>query len=371
MRPDDPHYAKLRAGYRRLVRILPTQGPNEELCFETSIRHTSGSYSAISYSWGDPTPSHSIIVDGHERLIAKNLWQFLQQTNTKHTNLRHTTSQQHFYQHWLWIDALSIDQSDARERTHQVGIMSEIFRGANQVISWLGPAYDNSDHVMTTIAAYTSAEQLSNHPTLTQVELSEAICSLCERPYWKRLWVFQEMRPAWKLYLRCGEITMTWDEFTLLWRVIMDIEMTDEDRSTRLYQSLATRMMTLRSNPIDSSLWNLLKETRDLECADQRDRVYALLGVATSGHEDIEADYDTKVTPLRLAHMTLQNKYAIRPPTALNTILMDCNLIEDVFRMHRGTMLRYRRRNASGRFDSEARTIWYWLDSMYLLLQNE
>lgn len=64
-----------------------------------------------------------------------------------------------------------------------------------------------------------------------------------------------------------------------------------EDASERLRQSLATRMMTLRTKPMDFSLGNLLKETRNLECADRRDRVYALLNFATQGHEDIEADY--------------------------------------------------------------------------------
>jgi hypothetical protein len=146
----------------------------------------------------------------------------------------------------------------------------------------------------------------------------------------------------------------------------MEIATTDEARSDRLKQSLATRMMTLRSKPIDFSLWNLLRETRNLECADQQDRVYALLSVATGAHQGIEADYSTLFTPFRLAHTILQNKYAMRPPRVLDDVLMDCEFLEDVFRMDRRDMLRYRRHDAGGHNDSEVRTLWYSNDSLPL-----
>jgi hypothetical protein len=90
-KPDElPRDAKLEAGYIRYIRMLPTEGPEGEICFETCIRrsHIDGdshenrapenfSYVAISYSWGDPTPLHPVIVDGQRRLVATNLWQFL------------------------------------------------------------------------------------------------------------------------------------------------------------------------------------------------------------------------------------------------------------------------------------------------------
>jgi hypothetical protein len=256
----------------------------------------------------------------------------------------------------VWIDALCIDQSDAQERTHQVGIMSEIFGRADQVISWLGPAYDNSEHAMTTIAGYASEENNDVHPTLNQTDLSEAICSLCERPYWKRLWVFQELKHAKRIMLLCGEESISWDQFTQLWRAIVDIATTDEGRSDQLKQSLATRMMTLRSKPINFSLWNLLKETKNLECADRRDRVYALPSVATAGHEGIEADYD--IDPLSLAHRVLHIKYATRRPGALDDVVADCKFLEAAFQMTEDAMLLYRRHDAGGHNDSEVRLHW-------------
>jgi hypothetical protein len=448
-KPDElPNDAKLEAGYIRYIRILPTEGPKGEICFETCIRRSQYdddddekcttqefSYSAISYSWGVSTPSHSITVDGHERMVANNLWYFLQRVNSQCISLRHTkarrvelkrseqanwmstlfgspTAYLHFEGrlkdflrdlnshdvseqrnlllrflrlegfntndqvrylvcedhikaviaqrgwsgHWLWIDALCIDQSDAQERTHQVGIMSEIFGRANQVVSWLGPAYDNSEHAMTTIAGYASEENNNVLPTLNHTDLSEAICSLCERPYWKRLWVFQELKHAKLIMLLCGDKSIFWNHFTQLWRAIVDIATTDEGRSDQLKQSLATRMMTLRSKPINFSLWNLLKETKNLECADRRDRVYALLSVATAGHEGIEADYN--LDPLSLAHRVLHIKYAIRRPGALDDVVADCKFLEAAFQMTEDAMLLYRRHDAGGHNDSEVRLHW-------------
>lgn len=444
-----PPDAKLEAGYIRYIRLLPKERIDGEIYFETCIRRyqpdydedrfpppESFSYTAISYSWGDPALSHSIDVDGHERPVATNLWHFLQRAsiqcgdsrrvrlhrvrnlrferarwvqaqgrmayrlleNTMRTSLEKVESfcsnenwrdwefeepkpttylefthriedemvrdefrdpkvteylefkhridnlmaeQKKWYEGWLWIDALCIDQSDARERTHQVGIMSEIFGRADQVISWLGPAYDNSEHAMTTIAGYTSDENSNVVHALGQAELSEAICSLCERLYWKRLWVFQELRHAKSIVLMCGAETISWHHFQLLWRVIVEIATTDESRSDRLKQSLATRMMTLRSKPMNFSLWNLLKETQNLECADQRDRIYALLSVATEGREGIEADYGPAVTPLRLAHRIMHIKHAMRQPRMLNAVMTECRFLEDVFRLTQGAMLWY------------------------------
>jgi hypothetical protein len=48
----------------------------------------------------------------------------------------------------LWIDAICINQGDISERGEQVSRMKDIFRSAERVLFWIGPATDGSQHAM-------------------------------------------------------------------------------------------------------------------------------------------------------------------------------------------------------------------------------
>jgi hypothetical protein len=45
---------------------------------------------------------------------------------------------------YLWVDALSINQNDNEEKSYQVGIIGQIYRGAAHVRAWIGPMEDNN-----------------------------------------------------------------------------------------------------------------------------------------------------------------------------------------------------------------------------------
>jgi hypothetical protein len=309
-------------------------------------------------------------VDGESHQVAENLWQFLLQAKAKPELLSG----------WLWIDALSIDQSDPEERRHQVGIMSSIFQNACLVFVWLGPAFDNSDIAMSALSASSmeryvlkefylpnghelpeyywsirseSIQELKRREPKRFEEwvtvVADAVLSLCERPYWKLLWVFQELRHAEQITIMCGEQSVPWDKFSNLWSVLAELGALNESIVELLKGSLATRMVTLRAKPMDFSLWSLLKETRSLECADQRDRVYALLSVASEGYGQVEADYRKTTTPLAIAHDTLRVKHCMRPQRTLDDLLADCEFLEDVFGMRRSEMLVYARVKSTGK----------------------
>jgi hypothetical protein len=47
------------------------------------------------------------------------------------------------YDGYLWIDALSIDQTNNPERDHQLAIMGSIFSRAAKTIVWLGTATED------------------------------------------------------------------------------------------------------------------------------------------------------------------------------------------------------------------------------------
>ena len=111
----------LREGHIRLIQ-LGVDVPTGNIHCTTRIfpLQERPSYTALSYAWGPLRASESrykILLDGRERLLHKNLWDFLQQASQRRPG-------------WLWIDALSIEQRRAEERSHQVGIMSSLTRSA-------------------------------------------------------------------------------------------------------------------------------------------------------------------------------------------------------------------------------------------------
>ena len=64
-------------------------------------------------------------------MVIVNLSQALQQMQRKYAG------------ELLWADALCINQSDDKEKTHQVRMMQQIYRQSQQVLIWLGPEQPN------------------------------------------------------------------------------------------------------------------------------------------------------------------------------------------------------------------------------------
>ena len=83
-------------------------------------------YEAVSYAWGDPNEKVKTICDGQILEVTPNLRDGLQY-------LRHRN-----HSRFLWADAVSIDQSNTKERGHQVNNMRKIYQNAQNVVIWLG-----------------------------------------------------------------------------------------------------------------------------------------------------------------------------------------------------------------------------------------
>lgn len=85
------------------------------------------SYEAVSYHWGPKNVEcRKIVCDGCVLRISGNLWDGLQR-------LRKTRRSR-----FLWIDAISINQSNIAERGHQVTLMRQIYKKAERVLIWAG-----------------------------------------------------------------------------------------------------------------------------------------------------------------------------------------------------------------------------------------
>ena len=90
--------------------------------------HKAPSYIALSYAWGIPGPTHALPVPGHCIEVQVNLYRALQSLRARRL------------QSLLWIDALCINQSGAKEKSHQIPLMRDIYSQASTVLIWLGDA---------------------------------------------------------------------------------------------------------------------------------------------------------------------------------------------------------------------------------------
>ncbi|KAF5564717.1 heterokaryon incompatibility protein [Fusarium phyllophilum] len=121
----------------RLVRVLPPSLHDIRLSLE--LRHgyiADGTYSALSYVWGDSSDQEYILVNRVLFRIRRNLYQALMQLRRNGVI------------GWLWIDSLCIQQKNIDEKSYQVGLMREIFSSASQVYSWLGEGTPSTDVAM-------------------------------------------------------------------------------------------------------------------------------------------------------------------------------------------------------------------------------
>ena len=113
----------------RLLELLPGPTGSPLKCNIIDARKNDlPMYEALSYAWGEPTMSHTVheLASQATLHITANLSQALHAIRYEHTP------------RVLWVDAICINQSDLREKGHQVALMGQIYRDAQRVVVWLG-----------------------------------------------------------------------------------------------------------------------------------------------------------------------------------------------------------------------------------------
>lgn len=126
------------------IRLLQIQGGSGEAIIECTMRNMTiitAPYICLSYTWEPANPKHDISVNGNPLSVGENLYQFL--LSARSAGITQP----------LWIDALCINQFDAKERTHQVCGMGDIYRSAAKGMIWLGALSDGLIQFLENIKA--------------------------------------------------------------------------------------------------------------------------------------------------------------------------------------------------------------------------
>lgn len=283
----------LKARQIRLLKLNPSRDP-QDISFSFRCMELSHCprYTALSYTWGDEEDTRTITVSGGGTIsIRENLWSFLRLQSS-------IISRPKFF----WIDAICINQSNVHERNHQVNMMKQIYVNAFEVYIWLGLKADNSDLAMDFIAAKGTRELRRRGPGFHAIwprHVGKALYDLCERDYWRRMWIIQEIVHADNITVWCGAKSFRWHILESLYLTLKTLEETSwfahHPHAIRVLQSSALTMVWQRAHwrhPETPSprLQVLIDTFRDWQCTDIRDKVFALVSMA-SQETSIVPDY--------------------------------------------------------------------------------
>jgi len=114
----------------RLLKLFPAEKEAPVHCeiVNARISGTTGTYSALSYAWGEAQEQRFIQLNGKPFAVSPNLLQALEAIRNRDIELL------------VWVDAVCINQMEVAERNHQVTMMGDIYRNAKSVLAWIGPA---------------------------------------------------------------------------------------------------------------------------------------------------------------------------------------------------------------------------------------
>jgi len=264
------------------------------------------SYEAVSYVWGSEADPSFISIRDRGRPGSSSL----PVTQNLEEAMRYLRREDEA--RILWIDAVCINQQDLVERSVQVGRMGDIFRNSKQVDVWLGPESASSDVAVNLVHAIAAdlvtAGKTKDPASRTVLPGSEtdkllasleallprikALKELCQRQWFTRLWIFQEYHLSTAAIAYVGTRTLDMRD---LYKVLHFIDM-DQQENLLAQQAQHTTFGRVASilKPIRRTT-RPLKLTRRLKrslCTDERDRVYAILGLIRSEYRvEIVPDY--------------------------------------------------------------------------------
>jgi hypothetical protein len=246
----------------RLLLLEPSDDADAEL--RGSFVHTTtreraddilDGFIALSYCWGDPTPTSSISVGNGQYHVGI--------TASLDTALRGVRDARCVCR--LWVDALCIDQQNVKEKNQQIPLMGSIYEAADHTIIFLGPPTADAEMVLRRAGRWHELGEEERQETFTM-----AARDILRRPWFSRTWVLQELVLSRDPLVQCGRVRTRWMSLRALFRgatagALQAFHVMDEIRSD-FYRRRR-------------SLLEILCMRRATEASDPHDMVYGVLGL--------------------------------------------------------------------------------------------
>lgn len=277
------------------------------------------SYAAISYCWGEHTKQYAIHCDEARIFITKEAHCALQRVRS--TNVAR----------YVWMDSVCIDQDDPKERASQVSKMLSIFKKAEVVVCWLGEHGKNTRVALAFLRTHSMRLSTDPSPQPLCYQQKDAIAPMCsrhavqvssgiqeirDRPWFRRVWVRQEVWAARDVVVYCGDTQIPWKMLLAASRQCSGLDhdcLRPYERNPvhksleRLGDILARLPMTTpiqhaaaqmddEANPLFSvdrplDIVNVLRRTAGTECSLAQDHIYSVLGMSSINKRTTSGGY--------------------------------------------------------------------------------
>lgn len=218
-----------------------------------------------------------------------------------------------------WIDALCIDQKNIPERNAEVKRMREIYERAWSIVVWLGEGTEDGDKACDCISGISQVESLESLKSFLsyQQELYgnlkwKPLMDLLRKPYWKRVWIIQElaMNHHHTLFI-CGDTAFFRQELELTLESCMRdslllqkwLDAKSDDSANENQENLfglfrrVSSLMELNSHKLHGPrIEDVLSLAQEASSKDMRDKIYGIHGLLpTALSSRIQPRYDSSL----------------------------------------------------------------------------
>ena len=269
---------------------------------------------ALSYAWGLPHFTMKLLCNEHRSYIPITV-----SLDCALRRLRHPSKIRR-----LWVDAVCINQKNGHEKPEQIRNMTKIYNKAQQVIAWVGDGCEDGAEVLNFFQKhkdeFMALEELvrvdcffepdSQDPISTKAigaiknDLFSTfgpsglmtLSAFFQRPWFQRRWVIQELTMAQKSSIQCGTVFMDFRSFALATKVLdvlvglwdgnsLDPKSLINNQASDMIQAIKANQRfqsfgSMAARGYHYPILSLLHQFRHANCSDDRDRIYALLGIS-------------------------------------------------------------------------------------------
>ncbi|EEU42720.1 uncharacterized protein NECHADRAFT_47287 [Fusarium vanettenii 77-13-4] len=283
----------------RLLKVLPDSGSGLvecELLPSAPIAELRGKYLALSYCAGDPRNTEIILI--------------------------------------------CINQADLSERSHQVGFMRDIYQSAQRTLICLSTSNTHGRGMEWLVELFNQGRNLADKGSKipgmdmsvfcpTDVEFEQGVLAFWEEiiksSWWSRAWVFQEFMVSANANFLSGHHHISWTKAWVAIRPYIGGERPRDGEvlyvglcfpplgctpghteALKLQEKARFMLKTKAEWKGTDSLTSILARSRNSKASDDRDRVYALIGLADPGY-GITPDYSADITLCHVLTQTTRN----------------------------------------------------------------